>query len=168
MYDHLHFLLHLILTIHLHQPPSEVLCAFARRPVAAPASSGLVVPKVAVPVTGAANGIAVSAALRNTGAGSFALDMDFTNGAGSPVHWEKRSPSPVVSLVHAEAIEGAVDYPYQVPHIDIRHTHVDPGVPITWWRSVGYSHNGFAVETFMDERAYALAEDQIEGALCLV
>ncbi len=67
-----------------------------------------------------------------------------------------------------EAIEGAVDYPYQVPHIDIRHTHVDPGVPITWWRSVGDSHNGFAVETFMDERAYALAEDQIEGALCLV
>ena len=30
-----------------------------------------------------------------------------TGGAGSPVHWEKRSPSPVVSLVHADAIEGA-------------------------------------------------------------
>ncbi|SFM48882.1 xanthine dehydrogenase family protein molybdopterin-binding subunit [Marinobacter zhejiangensis] len=57
------------------------------------------------------------------------------------------------------AIEGAVDYPYQVPNIEVRHTHVDPGVPITWWRSVGYSHNGFAVETFMDELAHELGQD---------
>jgi len=57
------------------------------------------------------------------------------------------------------AIEGAVDYPYQVANIDIRHTHIDPGVPITWWRSVGYSHNGFAVETFMDELAHEAGQD---------
>lgn len=57
------------------------------------------------------------------------------------------------------AIEGAVDYPYQVENIDIRHTHADPGVPITWWRSVGHSHNGFAVETFMDELAHRLGQD---------
>ncbi|MBC7183573.1 MAG: xanthine dehydrogenase family protein molybdopterin-binding subunit, partial [Marinobacter sp.] len=57
------------------------------------------------------------------------------------------------------AIEGAIEYPYQVDNIDIRHTHTDPGVPITWWRSVGYSHNGFAVETFMDELAHEAGED---------
>ncbi|MBD3639677.1 MAG: xanthine dehydrogenase family protein molybdopterin-binding subunit [Marinobacter sp.] len=57
------------------------------------------------------------------------------------------------------AIEGAIDYPYQVANIDIRHTHIDPGVPITWWRSVGYSHNGFAVETFMDELAHEAGQD---------
>lgn len=57
------------------------------------------------------------------------------------------------------AIEGAIEYPYQVGSIDIRHTHTDPGVPITWWRSVGYSHNGFAVETFMDELAHESGED---------
>lgn len=57
------------------------------------------------------------------------------------------------------AIEGAIDYPYQVDNIDIRHTHTDPGVPVTWWRSVGYSHNGFAVETFMDELAHQAGED---------
>ncbi len=57
------------------------------------------------------------------------------------------------------AIEGAIDYPYQVGNIDIRHTHTDPGVPVTWWRSVGYSHNGFAVETFMDELAHQAGED---------
>ncbi|HTN34041.1 MAG TPA: xanthine dehydrogenase family protein molybdopterin-binding subunit [Marinobacter sp.] len=57
------------------------------------------------------------------------------------------------------AIEGAVGYPYNVANIDIRHTQADPGVPITWWRSVGYSHNGFAVETFMDELAHEAGED---------
>lgn len=57
------------------------------------------------------------------------------------------------------AIEGAVEYPYQVANIDIRHTHTDPGVPISYWRSVGYSHNGFAVETFMDELAHQAGED---------
>ncbi|MEE3169494.1 MAG: molybdopterin cofactor-binding domain-containing protein, partial [Pseudomonadota bacterium] len=57
------------------------------------------------------------------------------------------------------AIEGAIEYPYAVANIDVRHTHTDPGVPISWWRSVGYSHNGFAVETFMDELAHAAGED---------
>lgn len=46
------------------------------------------------------------------------------------------------------AIEGAIEYPSAVPNLDIRPTHTDPGVPISWWRSVGLSHNGFAVETF--------------------
>lgn len=57
------------------------------------------------------------------------------------------------------AIEGAVDYPYEVANVEIRHTHTDPGVPITWWRSVGYSHNGFAAETFMDELAHETGND---------
>jgi len=57
------------------------------------------------------------------------------------------------------AIEGAIEYPYNVDNIDVRHTHTDPGVPVTFWRSVGYSHNGFAVETFMDELAHETGED---------
>ena len=57
------------------------------------------------------------------------------------------------------AIEGAIEYPYAVPNLDIRHTHTDPGVPVTWWRSVGFSHNGFAVDTFMDELAHETGQD---------
>ncbi|MEX0604332.1 MAG: molybdopterin cofactor-binding domain-containing protein [Marinobacter sp.] len=60
------------------------------------------------------------------------------------------------------AIEGAIDYPYLVDNLNIRHTHTDAGIPITWWRSVGHSHNGFAVETFMDEVAHSLGQDPFE------
>lgn len=60
------------------------------------------------------------------------------------------------------AIEGAIDYPYDIDNVEVRHTHTDPGVPITWWRSVGYSHNGFAAETFMDELAHETGADPYE------
>ncbi|MDC0663874.1 xanthine dehydrogenase family protein molybdopterin-binding subunit [Marinobacter sp. SS21] len=65
----------------------------------------------------------------------------------------------VLTPKDVSAIEGAVDYPYQVDSVEVRHTHADPGVPVTWWRSVGHSHNGFAVETFMDELAHQLGKD---------
>jgi len=66
------------------------------------------------------------------------------------------------------AIEGAIEYPYAVPSLDIRHTHTDPGVPISWWRSVGFSHNGFAVETFMDELAHSLGKDPYQFRRSLI
>lgn len=66
------------------------------------------------------------------------------------------------------AIEGAIEYPYRVPNLDIRHTHTDPGVPVSWWRSVGFSHNGFAVETFMDELANELGQDPYQFRRSLI
>lgn len=66
------------------------------------------------------------------------------------------------------AIEGAIDYPYDIANVEIRHTHTDPGVPITWWRSVGYSHNGFAAETFMDELAHETGADPYEFRRSLI
>jgi isoquinoline 1-oxidoreductase/isoquinoline 1-oxidoreductase beta subunit len=55
-----------------------------------------------------------------------------------------------------------------VPSLDIRHTHTDPGVPISWWRSVGFSHNGFAVETFMDELAHSVGKDPYQFRRALI
>jgi isoquinoline 1-oxidoreductase subunit beta len=66
------------------------------------------------------------------------------------------------------AIEGAIEYPYAVPNLDVRHTHTDPGVPVSWWRSVGFSHNGFAVETFMDELAHTLGQDPYQFRRSLI
>ncbi len=57
------------------------------------------------------------------------------------------------------AYEGAKEYPYAVPNVRVRHTKADAGIPISYWRSVGHSHTGFAVETFMDEVAHALGRD---------
>jgi isoquinoline 1-oxidoreductase/isoquinoline 1-oxidoreductase beta subunit len=55
--------------------------------------------------------------------------------------------------------EGAESYPYQVPNIDVRYTHVDAGVPVSYWRSVGHSQNAFVVEGFMNEVAHAAGKD---------
>lgn len=59
------------------------------------------------------------------------------------------------------AIEGATNYPYSLKHVRVRHTHVDAGVPISYWRSVGHSHTAFAVETFMDEIAHQTGQDPL-------
>jgi len=60
------------------------------------------------------------------------------------------------------AIEGAEDLPYSIPAIEVRHTKADAGVPISYWRSVGHSHNAFAVECFIDELAYEAGRDAFE------
>ncbi len=36
------------------------------------------------------------------------------------------------------------------------------GVPTLWWRSVGHSHSGFVVESFLDELAHAAGQDPYE------
>jgi isoquinoline 1-oxidoreductase beta subunit len=33
------------------------------------------------------------------------------------------------------------------------------GMPVQWWRSVGHSHTGFEVESFIDELAHAAGKD---------
>jgi isoquinoline 1-oxidoreductase beta subunit len=42
------------------------------------------------------------------------------------------------------------------------------GVPVLWWRSVGHSHNAFAVECFLDELAHAAGRDPLEVRLELL
>ncbi|MEM9492593.1 MAG: molybdopterin cofactor-binding domain-containing protein, partial [Myxococcota bacterium] len=58
--------------------------------------------------------------------------------------------------------EGASHLPYSVPNIlvDVHTTEV--GAPVRWWRSVGHSHNAFAVEVFLDELASAAGRDPFE------
>lgn len=57
------------------------------------------------------------------------------------------------------AIEGAVSVPYEIPNIQVRHTHADIGVHVSFWRSVGHSQNAFYVESFIDELAHETATD---------
>ena len=68
----------------------------------------------------------------------------------------------LIAPVDTSAYEGAVEYPYAVPNVVVRHTKADAGIPVSYWRSVGHSHNAFAVETFMDEVAHGLEKDPYE------
>ena len=46
--------------------------------------------------------------------------------------------------------EGAEDIPYDFSNIGVDYKKSDSGILVGNWRSVGFSHNGFIVETFVD------------------
>ena len=66
------------------------------------------------------------------------------------------------------AYEGAHDIPYEVANFRCDLHQVDVGVPVLWWRSVGHSHTGYAVEAFVDELLQAAGQDPVEGRLAMM
>jgi isoquinoline 1-oxidoreductase beta subunit len=63
--------------------------------------------------------------------------------------------------------EGAIDG-YAIPNfrVDV-HDPAQP-VPVLWWRSVGHTHSGFAMESFIDECAHAAGRDPVAYRLALL
>lgn len=61
-----------------------------------------------------------------------------------------------------ENIEGAVDSPYRLGEMDVAQVMWEPGIPVSFWRSVGHSFNGFFMEGFIDEMAHRSGADVIE------
>jgi isoquinoline 1-oxidoreductase beta subunit len=59
-------------------------------------------------------------------------------------------------------VEGASNLAYAVPNLKVSVHAVEAGVPTLWWRSVGHTHTGFAVECFVDELAAAAGQDELE------
>jgi isoquinoline 1-oxidoreductase beta subunit len=55
--------------------------------------------------------------------------------------------------------EGASNHPYRVPNIRMAYAKVDLPVPVGFWRSVGHTHTGFVVESFIDELAHLAGAD---------
>ncbi len=51
------------------------------------------------------------------------------------------------------------DLVYSIPHIQKSFSLVQSAVPHAWWRSVGHSFNGIAVESFIDVLAHAANRD---------
>ena len=64
--------------------------------------------------------------------------------------------------IDAASVEGAADILYGIPNLQVDLHTPRIGVPVLWWRSVGHSHNGFAVEAFFDEVAHAGGKDPYE------
>jgi len=71
----------------------------------------------------------------------------------------------IAAPVDTSGFEGAEDLHYDIENIDVRFVHAEPNVPVGYWRSVGFSHNGFAVESFVDELAHQQGMDPLEYRL---
>jgi isoquinoline 1-oxidoreductase beta subunit len=61
-----------------------------------------------------------------------------------------------------DAVDSAVDMPYDIPDFQVQYVRVEPrAVPTGWWRGVGCNNNVFAIESFMDELARKAGKDPI-------
>lgn len=50
---------------------------------------------------------------------------------------------------------------YDIPNFAVEQILHDPGIPIGFWRSVGFSHNSFVAESFVDEMAHKAEQDPL-------
>ena len=66
------------------------------------------------------------------------------------------------------AYEGSHDIPYEVANFKCDLHQVDVGIPVLWWRSVGHTHTGYAVEAFVDELLQVAGQDPVEGRLAMM
>jgi isoquinoline 1-oxidoreductase beta subunit len=91
---------------------------------------------------------------------------------GMPVSWKNRfAGSSVIARwippyfkngLDPDSTEGAIDLVYDLPNFHVEYVRVEPpGVPTSFWRSVGPSHNVFVTESFIDELAAAAKQDPV-------
>ncbi|MFG6560236.1 molybdopterin cofactor-binding domain-containing protein [Sulfitobacter sp. 1A15299] len=64
-------------------------------------------------------------------------------------------------------VAGAWDQPFAIPNYRVTGHRVPAMVPVSSWRSVGASGNGFLHESFMDEMCHAAGVDPLEERLRL-
>jgi isoquinoline 1-oxidoreductase beta subunit len=64
--------------------------------------------------------------------------------------------------IDIDAVDSAVDQPYDIPNIHVEYVRREPpAVPTGFWRGVGANNNVFAVECFMDELARKANKDPV-------
>jgi isoquinoline 1-oxidoreductase subunit beta len=95
------------------------------------------------------------------------------DGAGRIVGWQHRIVGQPLSPqtgghVDSSLAQGAATMPYAIANVSVEAHQTNVGVPVMWWRSVGASHSGYAVETFIDELAFAANKDPVEFRLSLL
>lgn len=66
------------------------------------------------------------------------------------------------------SVEGARDLPYTIPNRRVGFHLMENGVPTSFWRSVGHSHNAYSVETFLDRLLELGGQDAVAGRLALL
>jgi isoquinoline 1-oxidoreductase subunit beta len=92
---------------------------------------------------------------------------------GKIVGWKYRVSGPSVIArwlppafqkgIDIDAVDSAVDIPYEIPNVHVEYVRVEPpAVPTGFWRGVGPNNNVFAIECFVDELARKAGKDPIE------
>jgi isoquinoline 1-oxidoreductase beta subunit len=71
-------------------------------------------------------------------------------------------PSVTEKMVDPFAVEGAANYPYDVPNVHVDFQQQEIGINVGYWRSVSHALNCFVVESFMDELAVATKKNSYE------
>ena len=65
-------------------------------------------------------------------------------------------------------VEGSSELPYDIANFQCDLHTTEVGIPTLWWRSVGHTHTGYAVEAFVDELLQAAGKDPVAGRLELM
>ncbi len=63
--------------------------------------------------------------------------------------------------IDIDAVDSAVDLPYDIPNLHVEYVRAEPPVPTGFWRGVGPNNNVFAIESFIDELAHKAGMDPI-------
>ncbi len=92
---------------------------------------------------------------------------------GALTAWLHRVATPVPAAlpageVSSGALRGILDAPYAVARHRVEWNGVLSSVPMTIWRSIEYSYNVFAMESFLDELATSARQDPIDFRLKLL
>ncbi len=76
------------------------------------------------------------------------------------------APSIFLNGIDIDAVDSAVDMPYDIPNLQVEYVRAEPpAVPTGFWRGVGPNNNVFAIECFMDELARKAGKDPVEFRL---
>jgi isoquinoline 1-oxidoreductase subunit beta len=76
------------------------------------------------------------------------------------------APPAFVKGLDADAVDGAIDFPYDVPNIHVEYVRQEPpAIPTCFWRGVGPTHNIFVIESFVDELAHRAGKDPVQFRL---
>jgi len=73
------------------------------------------------------------------------------------------APSIFINGIDIDAVDSAVDMPYDIPNRQVEYVRAEPPAVTTgFWRGVGPNNNVFAIECFMDELARKANMDPVE------
>lgn len=70
--------------------------------------------------------------------------------------------------ISTTAVDGFEQFKYAIPNVQVDYHRADTHVPVSFWRSVGWSQNGYFLESFVDEMAAASGKDPLEFRLKLL